>query len=659
MAYAPCKNPNCNSYGQPHPNCKCYGEMAGGGDVTFCSSTRAHDKSCQYFAEGGSPAPAPSTEFDDLTPDADTAPEEPQQSTEFDDLVADPEPQQSTEFDDLVPDQGPAPTIAEDTPTSRPQDADDDKSWLDKRLQGTRADPLYGQPGHSGDSPKDYEEAFRVGSLITGGGVVAGSGKVAQAASEYLRLGKIGSGVLKGALANGMIQTTDEASKMMMGENHDHPVAAVIAATGLGGFFGGIGSSLGSFATKKLDSIKNTKLGNAAASFLAGLGTAANKKKGEASSKVQHALGGEHFDQDAYVAGQKYFEKVFGVPQKAAATVGGYEGAKRGYAEHGVEGALKQGGMGALKGYALGKTLGFGAKAATPIIIKILSSQSTSGILDALNHFEKVSNGVDRIDGAVESLFGGAARGADAAIDVLESDKKRKQLEDYIEGGGPDADVQQGIYDQNEQASPQGYAKGGDVQPIHPRTNGVAEHFPEQNILMHAAKARAGSYLNSLRPGKDHPKLAFDDAPEDSEKKKVYGRALDIATSPLKVMEEIRKGTIEPEHIKHLNSMFPEVTDLLHKKLTERITKAQLNGEKPSYKVRQGLSLFLGTPLSGEMTPQNIQAAQSVFAMKKAAQQQTSQPGSAPKKNTSKLSKSDRSYLTDDQARESRQQRQT
>ena len=24
----PCKNPSCKSYGKPHPNCKCYMEMA-------------------------------------------------------------------------------------------------------------------------------------------------------------------------------------------------------------------------------------------------------------------------------------------------------------------------------------------------------------------------------------------------------------------------------------------------------------------------------------------------------------------------------------------------------------------------------------------------------------------------------------------------------
>ena len=106
--------------------------------------------------------------------------------------------------------------------------------------------------------------------------------------------------------------------------------------------------------------------------------------------------------------------------------------------------------------------------------------------------------------------------------------------------------------------------------------------------------------------------------------------------------------------------MFPEVSQLLQRKATERISQAQMDGKKPSYKVRQGLSMLLGTPLSSELSPMNIQAAQAVFAAKKAQQQMP--PGGKPEKtqhSSTALSKSDKSYLTADQARESRQQRQT
>ncbi len=58
-----CRNPNCKSNGQPHPNCKCQAPsqaMSEGGEVeAFCAQARAHARDCQYFAEGGPVEAAP------------------------------------------------------------------------------------------------------------------------------------------------------------------------------------------------------------------------------------------------------------------------------------------------------------------------------------------------------------------------------------------------------------------------------------------------------------------------------------------------------------------------------------------------------------------------------------------------------------------------
>lgn len=53
----PCKNPNCKSYGKVHPNCRCYSQMAKGGEVSYCASGKPHQKGCHYFAEGGDSVP--------------------------------------------------------------------------------------------------------------------------------------------------------------------------------------------------------------------------------------------------------------------------------------------------------------------------------------------------------------------------------------------------------------------------------------------------------------------------------------------------------------------------------------------------------------------------------------------------------------------------
>ena len=83
--------------------------------------------------------------------------------------------------------------------------------------------------------------------------------------------------------------------------------------------------------------------------------------------------------------------------------------------------------------------------------------------------------------------------------------------------------------------------------------------------------------------------------------------------------------------------------------------KKHLN-EKPPFHIRQGLSLLLGAPLSGEFVPQNIMAAQATFASNQ-PQQSSQQAPTKNKKGSSSLTKSDKAYLTSSQARENRQQR--
>lgn len=49
----PCKNRHCRSYGSSHPNCKCYGKMAKGGEVKhFCSVDNLHEGGCPYYKGG-------------------------------------------------------------------------------------------------------------------------------------------------------------------------------------------------------------------------------------------------------------------------------------------------------------------------------------------------------------------------------------------------------------------------------------------------------------------------------------------------------------------------------------------------------------------------------------------------------------------------------
>lgn len=232
--------------------------------------------------------------------------------------------------------------------------------------------------------------------------------------------------------------------------------------------------------------------------------------------------------------------------------------------------------------------------------------------------------------------------------------KHHKYIEDWIDGGG----ITQALH---EERHIQHLAGGGEVKP-HERVlndHPVQNAYPDHNIALQAAKGRASNYLNALKPQENLQKLPFDDEPDQKDKKKAYKSAVKIADSPLSVLREISHGTVDVDHILHLKTMYPEMHDAIQKKITEKIIDSQLKGKKPSAKIRQAMSLMMGVPLSGELTPAGIQAAQATFANKRQGQQQEdpgSQTGKA-KKSTTPLSKSDDAFLTGGQTLVKRQQR--
>lgn len=287
-----------------------------------------------------------------------------------------------------------------------------------------------------------------------------------------------------------------------------------------------------------------------------------------------------------------------------------------------------------------------------------LAHQGIHGILkmntnhDLGKYEHSVKRGHKHLDDGAEALFSGEKR------EPLDKSKSREAIHDWISKGGVTHDTQQEIYKQQQV---QGLAEGGEVKNQESKGlhsgHPIATAYPEQNMMLQAAKGRVSNYLTSMQPQQNQAKLAFDRPRDQTHEKKSYERALDIAAHPLGVLDKIQQGNIHPEHLRHLNSMYPELSDVMQKKMTKRITEAQLKGEKPDHVVRQGLSMMMGTPLSGELTPQNIQAAQATFKSQQAPPTNPQTPDKK-KKSTSSLSKVDQSYLTGNQARIERQQKQ-
>lgn len=267
---------------------------------------------------------------------------------------------------------------------------------------------------------------------------------------------------------------------------------------------------------------------------------------------------------------------------------------------------------------------------------------------------DKYNQSIKRGDKHIDSRL-------DNVLDNASSEKKdyskaKDSINDWIEKGGINNDIQQEIYKQN---APEQLAEGGEIKKpegIGHNPN-IADTYPDENMLLNTAKGRMSNYLSSLKPQQNLPKLAFDDAPDNRDKEKSYKRALNMAANPLHILDKVKEGTIESEHVKHFQNLHPEVNDSIQKRLAEKITEHQLNDKKPAFHIRQGLSLLMGTPLSGELSPQHIQAAQATFQVG-GKQPEQGQAPTKNKKNTSTLTKSDQSFLTGNQARTAREQKQ-
>lgn len=268
-----------------------------------------------------------------------------------------------------------------------------------------------------------------------------------------------------------------------------------------------------------------------------------------------------------------------------------------------------------------------------------------------LEKYERtVHRGHKTLDAGLDTIFSGQKLSPQE-----DRSKHHKYIEDWVDKGG----ISQALH---EERSIQHMAGGGEVKP-HERVlndHPVQQVYPEHNIALQEAKGRAANYLNALKPQDHIPKLPFDDAPDQGAKKKAYKSAVKIADSPLSVLREISHGTVDVDHILHLKTMYPEVHEAIQKKITEKIIKAQLEGKKPNAKIRQAMSLMMGVPLSGELTPAGIQAAQATFSKNRPQGQEQAPAGDPPqkaKKSSAPLSKSDNAYLTGGQSLVSTQQK--
>ncbi len=185
----------------------------------------------------------------------------------------------------------------------------------------------------------------------------------------------------------------------------------------------------------------------------------------------------------------------------------------------------------------------------------------------------------------------------------------------------------------------------------------VGHYAPDHAAAMGQMAANTVSYLNGLRPAKIQLS-PLDEPFEKPFQQDRFNGALDVADQPLTVLQHLRDGTLVPEQITDLKTMYPALYDSMSRQLTAAMIEHVSAGEEIPYKTQVGLSLFLGQPLDSTMSQQSIMAiqlAQNRSAANKSAQevQESEAPGGKSLKSLDKLAQG---YATPMQKREGQRQ---
>jgi hypothetical protein len=154
-------------------------------------------------------------------------------------------------------------------------------------------------------------------------------------------------------------------------------------------------------------------------------------------------------------------------------------------------------------------------------------------------------------------------------------------------------------------------------------TENIHDAAPQIAQSIQSAAVRASQFLASKNPSQPQSS-PFEEKEEPSAAEvSQFNRYRDITENPMHALEQVRDGTLGPETIETLNTVYPKLYDHMKQAVLQAAGKQLQKGPIP-YSTRQQVSFFLGQPIDGSLSPMAIQANQQTHMM---AQQQNQAPG--------------------------------
>ncbi len=190
-----------------------------------------------------------------------------------------------------------------------------------------------------------------------------------------------------------------------------------------------------------------------------------------------------------------------------------------------------------------------------------------------------------------------------------------------------------------------------DPTPLFKVGGSLGHYLPDHQTALASTASSAVNYLNSLRPQVVKMNPLDPELKPSKDQTAAYHQALDIAEQPLSILSKIKEGNLTSQDMVHFSNLYPGLQKTLQTKIMAAMTEKLADGESIPYKIRMGLSLFMGQPLDSSMTPQGIQSSQMTFMQDVTPQGSPNGPHKIAQNSMKRLSSMDQTPLQANQER--------
>lgn len=132
--------------------------------------------------------------------------------------------------------------------------------------------------------------------------------------------------------------------------------------------------------------------------------------------------------------------------------------------------------------------------------------------------------------------------------------------------------------------------------------------LPDHAAVLGAKTANALNYFQSLKPRSSQGGPLDQVIQPSKSSENAYNRQLEIAQNPMSVLKHSKHGTLQPQDLKTLHTIYPALGMSMTQKAGEALIDAKQKNTPVPYKQKQGLSTLLGQPLDSIQTPMAMQA---------------------------------------------------